>query len=132
MATVTKFEIPPLRTPRDPTDNATKFSIDIVVANGDAAAADDIAVLTPPAGARIVGAALRQSGSIGATTTAQLRLGTAALTAATTAAAASGVLQNAYLAAANGTDKLNILIGTAAISVGATLTVTGIMILPNG
>jgi hypothetical protein len=133
MATVTKFELPASRTPRNPTDQLTPFSFDIAVQNGDAGNGDFINVFTPPAGARILGATLRQNASLGAAATAQLRMGGNAITPATTAAAASGVVQNAQVEPANGTtDKIDIAIAGAGITAAATLRVAGMMIIPGG
>lgn len=131
MAEKTKFEIPVLGTPKAPTDIATPFYYDMVVAAADAANGDNIAVFTPPAGAVFAGCQLQHDATLGAACTAQLRLGATALTAASTAGGASRVLQNAAAAPASGAEKLNVLIGGGDIAAGTTLRVAGFYLLPR-
>lgn len=131
MADVTKFETPAAQTPRAPTTIATPFRFDIDVVSGDCPQNDNITLMTVPANAVVVDATLRHDATLGASATAQLRIGTTAITSASSAGGASGVLQNAVPAKANGTDKLNILIAGAAIAASTTLRVTGFYVMPN-
>jgi len=131
MAEKTKFEIPVLGTPRSPTEIATPFYIEMAVLSGDAANADSIAVFTPPTGAVFTACQLQKDATLGAGCTARLRIGTTTLTAATTAGGASRVIQDASVAPANGTDKLNILIGGADITANATVRVVGFYLVKS-
>lgn len=133
MTAVTKFASPVAQTPRNPTNIATAFRYDIAVVSGDCPQNDWIDVFTPPAGAIIVDATLRHDATLGASATAQLRLGTTALSSATSAGAASGVIQNVVPAAslADGTNTLNVLIAGAAIAASTTIRVTGFYVMPN-
>lgn len=127
MAEVTKFKIPDRARPKH-TSTATAFSVPITVASGDANSADFISLFVPEAGSKIVGAQMIVSATLGVSATAQLRLGTTAITGATTAGGADNELQTVAPAAANGTDSLNILIGGANITAGATITVSGFLL----
>lgn len=132
MTTVSKFAVPAARLPRSPSEFVTAFAFDIAVVSGDAASGDDITVFTPPSGARIVGARLRQTATLGASATAQLRQGSTALTSATSAGSANGVLQTGVLEPCSGAETINVLIGGANITASATIRVEGLMILPKG
>jgi hypothetical protein len=133
MATVTKFQIPTARVPRAPAENATGIAMTLAVASGDCPQNDNIALFVPPAGAQIVGAILSHDGTLGASCTAQLRIGTTTLMGASTAGGASSVVQNAGAAAAcDGTNAVNVLIAGAAIAASTNLRVSLMMILPRG
>ena len=132
MATITKFATPVLQTPRNPTERDTVIALTIPVVSGDANNGDDITILTPPAGARLHGFTFGHSATLGAAATAQLRQGTTAITAATTAGGASRGLQTVVAAPADGAQTLNVLIGGANITASANIEITGFMTLPNG
>lgn len=99
----------------------THFVRDFTFSSTIADNGDDVTLLTLPAGYRIVDATLRVSGTLGASCTAQLRLGTTALTAATTAGGASTVKMNAFPQDTDGTKTVNVLIGGADVAAGATV-----------
>lgn len=131
MAEVTKFAVPISGTPRAPASLGTPFCYRIAVVSGDGPNADFISVFTPPVGAVIGDLQIGHSATLGASCTIQGRLGTTALTAASTAGGASRVRQNAAAGPANGTDTLNLLVGGAAITASATIEVSGVYYLPN-
>lgn len=86
--------------------------------------ADDVTVVTMPAGFRILEAYLTVSATLGASATVQLRQGSTALTPATTAGGASTVSINRRPITTNGTDALNLLVGGANVTASATATVS--------
>ncbi len=94
--------------------------------SGTALAQNDVILLASiPRYAIVKGAVLNVSGTIGASATLQLRRGTTALTAATTAAAAT-FLNQSVVDEPNttvGTDSLNIVVAGAAAGTSATVTV---------
>ena len=99
-------------------------------AGGAPASADVIRLGVMPRGAVIVAAKLIISATLGAGCTLQLRRDTTALTAASTAAAANYLSQNAVDApSSDNDDSINLLIGGA--SVGATATVTVELLYAN-
>jgi hypothetical protein len=132
MTTVSTLGIPAARLPRSPAEMITPIVADIPVVSGTANSGDDITVFTPPAGARIIGAKLRQTATLGASATAQLRQGSTALTSATSAGSANGVLQTGVLEPCSGSETINILIGGANITASATLRVELLMVMPKG
>ena len=75
MATVSTLAIPAARLPRSTSEFVTAIVADIPVVSGTAASGDDVTVFTPPAGARVIGAKLRQTATLGASATAQLDSG---------------------------------------------------------
>jgi len=95
-------------------------------ASGTAVAQNDvIRICKIPRYAIVKGAVLAQSGTLGASATAQLRRETTALTAATTAGAATFLNQNAVDEpnVDDGDDYLNIVVAGAAAGTSATVTV---------
>lgn len=125
MADVTKFKTPDEQRP----DVINGRSYDIVrripVVSGDCPQNDNIVVIDIPPGHQIVDCYLRHDATLGASATAQLRLGTTALTAATSAGSANGVKANTTLAPydAAADQALNVLIAGAAITASANITV---------
>jgi hypothetical protein len=133
MANVTTFQIPTAQVPRSPGENATGFEMDLSVVSGSAHQNDVVHLFVPPNGARFTGCMLSHDGTLGANATAQLKIGTVALTSATTQGGASTVVQNASdVNTANGTLTLNIVIAGADIAATTTIRVIGVMILPRG
>jgi hypothetical protein len=132
MATVTTFQIPTLQVPRT-VEFGTDFAIDIAIPSGAANNGDVINVFVPPKGARFTGLMLSQDATLGAGATLQARIGTVTLTGATTAGAASTVVQNASdVNTADGTLAINLLVGGANITAGTTVRLVGVMIMPRG
>ena len=92
---------------------------------------DNIEVLDIPAGSMFYLEDFSVSGTLGASCTAQLRIGTTAITAATTAGGASAVgSNNAYVATSTSEQSLNILIGGADIAAAANFRIRGRIVKP--
>ncbi|MGE0716283.1 MAG: hypothetical protein AB7P02_12650 [Alphaproteobacteria bacterium] len=68
----------------------------IAVASGYASSGDDVIFFKAPCAMRIVGGGLNHAGTLGASATAQLKAGSTAITAASTAGGASTVLMNVF------------------------------------
>ena len=93
-------------------------------AGGAPASGDVIRLGVMPRGAVILTAKLIVSATLGSGCTLQLRRDTTALTAATTAAAANYLTQNAVDApSSDNDDSINLLIGGASVGASATVTV---------
>lgn len=91
--------------------------------------ADTITIAELAAGERVIDFHLDVSATLGASCTLRGRVGGTAVTAATTAGAASYVSQNVYpLAAAAAGDKIDLLIGGANVSATATVKVAALVI----
>lgn len=125
MAAVTSF-----RSDTMPRINTGNFAVKkaITVVNGSANNADtiDIMKIAPGQKYRLLSAVLRQSASLGAGATVQLRVAGVAVTTATAAGAASKVdsISNAGVPLdVNGGDLIDLLVGGANITAGATITV---------
>lgn len=127
MATITTYLAAPDTRP-EVNPGPTPLTIKISLAANSAASGDDISVMVIPKGWQLIGMTMHVSGTLGASCTAQLRIGTTALTPATTAGGASGVIQNAVAAPhATADQTLNILIGGAAQTTAATIVISGFM-----
>ena len=128
MATVSKFKRRDEE--RKVPVNGRFYTIERVinVVSGDCPQDDNIALVDIPKYHQAIPGTvcLRQSATLGASATAQLRLGTTALTAATAAGGAdseAGVMTALPPYSTSADQELNILIAGAAITASATLTV---------
>jgi hypothetical protein len=89
------------------------------IANGDV-----INLLKLPAGKRVLHAYLNVGGTLGAGATIQLRVGTTAITAASTATAAGHLVMNAKAPVVSASESdINLLVGGADISAAAAIEV---------
>lgn len=96
----------------------------ISVVSGDCPQNDEIKIQDIPVGHQVVDSMVRHSATLGASATAKLRVGTTAITAASSAGAASAVRQNAVAPYDGAADQsLNVLIEGAAITASADITV---------
>ena len=95
----------------------------VTIPDDMAAQADFITIVDVPVGQMVVGLTAAPSATLGASCTLQARIGTTAISAATTAAATTPVVQNAIVAPSTSEATLNFLVGGAAITEPATLTV---------
>jgi hypothetical protein len=86
---------------------------------------DDLTIVAIPIGYTVSDAWMSVSGTFGTSVTAQLRIGTTAITAATTAGGADTELQTTRPAPATAATTLNILFAGAAPDTAATVIVTG-------
>jgi hypothetical protein len=125
MARVSSF-----RNDKTPSINSGVFHVQktLAVVNGSAANGDTIDVMgiAPSQKVDLISAVLRTSASLGAGATVQLRAAGSAVTTATTAAAASKVDSNSdsdVPMSLNGGDLIDLLVGGAGITAGATITV---------
>lgn len=92
--------------------------------SGIANNADDITVMTIPAGCRLTHIEINVSATLGTSCTLQGRLGSTALTPATTAGGASFVQRNAFPPATlTSATAINLLVGGANITAAATVQV---------
>lgn len=124
MPEVTSLAIPSAETPRYADDRLTPIVWSQALTSGVAASADTITIATLPPGARVVFATLRVDASLGAGATIQLRHNTSALTAATTAAGADQEIMASVVAPATSATKVDLLVGTSAITASANVQVT--------
>lgn len=95
----------------------------IAVANGYAASGDDIIFFKAPCAMRIADAALNKSATLGASATAQLKAGSTAITAATTAGGADFEKMNVFPVDVAAGDPIQVRIAGAGITASATLSV---------
>lgn len=124
MADVVKFKIPDAQRPDfSGYPNLVAFVWKRTVAAGDCPQNDNIVCFDLPANYQIVTGILRQSDTLGASATAQLRAGTTAITAATTAGGADSELLSAVAPFSTSEQAVNILIAGAALDATVDLTV---------
>lgn len=95
----------------------------ITIADNMAAQNDSIKVIDVPAGQVVTGLIWNISATLGASCTLQARVGTSAISAASSAGSADTEVQTAYVAPSTSEAPLNFLVGGAAITEPATLTV---------
>lgn len=120
MATITDYALASVLTPVNEGGITTNVFRDLALTATAADATDDITVLTLPVGVRVVDASLSVDGTLGAGCTIQLRQGTTALTAATTAGGADFEQMNVFPpAATTAATTINILVGGADIAAAA-------------
>ena len=115
-------------------DNCSRpvwFKVAITAASTMADNGESVLVFNLPAGHIFVVDGFGHSATLGASCTAQLRVGTTAITAATTAGGASSVGANgAAHAMSSSSQEVNILIGGADTSGAATIHVQGWLVRP--
>lgn len=109
-------------------DRPQGFHIVASLASDAADNGDDISLMNIPAGMVPMGVIYNISATLGASCTSQLRVGTTAITAATTAGGADTEQQNAYVAPSTSVTTLNLLIGGADITGAAVATVQGMLV----
>ena len=132
MATISTFKIPDGEVPDGVGSQGTHVQFIIPGTATTADNGDDISVLDLPPGAMFYPSSFSVSGTLGASCTAQLRIGTTAITAATTAGGASAVGPNgAYVATSTSELNLNILIGGADIAAAANFRIVGRIAYPH-
>lgn len=124
MAEVTSLAIPAAETPRSAERRSNEIVWSAALTSGIAASADTITIATLPANARVTYADFRVDGSLGTGATIQLRHNTSALTAATTAGGADGELKASVVGPATSATKIDLLVGTSAITASANVVVT--------
>jgi hypothetical protein len=95
----------------------------IAVSNGYAASGDDIVFFKAPCAMRICDASLNASASLGTSATAQLKAGSTAITAATTAGGADFEKMNVAPVDVAAGDAIQVRIGGANVTASATLSV---------
>ncbi|MBK8200439.1 MAG: hypothetical protein IPK75_18985 [Acidobacteria bacterium] len=126
MAINTRVRIPPSKLPLlEPAETLWIFPF-TTLASGDTnvAAADSITLSEIPDGYMVTDAVLKIGGTLGADCTLQLRQGTTALTAASTAAAANFLrANNLPFTTSDGSHTLNLLIAGGAIAAAADIRV---------
>jgi hypothetical protein len=102
---------------------------EITVSSTLADNADSIKVLDIPPGNVVTDAWFSTSATLGVSCTVQLRVGTTAISAATTAGGADSELQTTRVAPSTSEQALNFLVGGADVSAGATIKL-GFQMLP--
>ena len=125
MADVVKFKTPDEQRPLAVVGRSYEVVRRFTVVSGDCPQNDNIIVFDVPIGHQVVDCMLRQSATLGASATAQLRIATTAITAATTAGSASAVFRNSTVPVFDSAaeQSLNILIAGAAITATAVIEV---------
>lgn len=93
------------------------------IAIADAASGDDITAFDLPAYYQVVAGSMYVSATLGASCTAQLRAGSTAISAATGGGAAETELLSALPAISASEQAINVLIGGAAVTSAATITI---------
>lgn len=124
MTTVTKHKMDDRHRPsQSGYPNLIPFCWQRAIASGDADNGDDITAFDLPAYYQVVAGSMYVSATLGASCTAQLRAGSTAISAATGGGAAETELLSALPAISASEQAINVLIGGADVTAGATITV---------
>ena len=129
MADVTKFKLVDEQRPAVINGRLYTIARRIAVVSGDCPQNDNIVMFDLPIGHQIVAAGIRHDATLGASATAQLRAGTTAITAASSAGAASAVQLNAVVPIDRAAEQaINILIAGAAITASANIDMWAVIV----
>ena len=125
MTTVTKHKMDDRHRPsQSGYPNLIPFVWKRAFASGDANSADDITCFDLPAYYQPVAGSLHVDATLGSSCTIQLRVGSTAITAATSAGGADTEILSALPAPSASEQAVNLLVGGANITAGANVTVT--------
>ena len=131
MATISTIKLSDLSVPTPPDSRPVYVDFNIPISATLADNGDNIELFDLPAGLMFIPAASGVDATLGASCTIQLRVGTVAVTAATTAGGASSVGSNAAdVDVSESEASVNFLVGGADISAAANAHVRGFIIRP--